>query len=94
MTPINDMHDLIEENARLERVLLRQKQHIAELVKWEAVFGHLGTPDEVGNEWHKLVDRISKLEWALRLAVQQNSHDMLMTGDELRQCEAALEELK
>ena len=67
MNPINDMHDLIEENARLERVLLIQKQHIAELVKWEAVFGHLGTPDEVGNEWHKLLDRISKLERALYL---------------------------
>ena len=25
-------------------------------------------------------------------AVRQNSHDMLMTGDELRLCEAALEE--
>jgi hypothetical protein len=27
---------------------------------------------------------------ALELAVRQNSHDMLMTGDELRTCEAAL----
>lgn len=27
---------------------------------------------------------------ALRLAVRQNSHDMLMTGEELRQCEAAI----
>ena len=94
MNPINDMHDLIEENARLERVLLLQKHHIAELVKWEAVFGHLGTPDEVGNEWHKLLDRISKLERSLRLAVQQNSHDMLMTGEELCICEAALERSK
>lgn len=94
MNPIKDMHDLIEENARLERVLLIQKHHIAELVKWEAVFGHLGTPDEVGNEWHKLLDRISKLERALHLAVRQNSHDMLMTAEELRLCEAALEETK
>ena len=94
MNPINDMHDLIEENARLERVLLLQKHHIAELVKWEAVFGHLGTPDEIGNEWHKLLDRISKLERALLLAVQQNSHDMLMTGEELCICEAALEKSK
>ena len=29
---------------------------------------------------------------ALQIAVRQNSHDMLMTGDELRLCEAALEE--
>jgi hypothetical protein len=27
---------------------------------------------------------------ALRLAVRQNSHDMLMTGEELRKCEAAI----
>lgn len=27
---------------------------------------------------------------ALALAVRQNSHDMLMTGDELRACESAL----
>lgn len=56
--------------------------------------GHLGTPDEVGNEWHKLLDRMEKMEAALQIAMRQNSHDMLMTGDELRQCEAALEELK
>jgi hypothetical protein len=27
---------------------------------------------------------------ALQIAVRQNSHDMLMTGDELRICESAL----
>jgi hypothetical protein len=27
---------------------------------------------------------------SLRLAVRQNSHDMLMTGEELRKCEAAI----
>ena len=94
MNQINNMYDLIERNARLERVLLLQKQRIAELVKWEAVFGHLGTPDEVGNERHKLLDRISKLDQALHLAVQQNSHDMLMTGEELRICETVLEKSK
>ncbi len=31
---------------------------------------------------------------ALRIAVRQNSCDLLMTGDELRQCEAALEKSK
>ena len=40
------------------------------------------------------IERMSKMEAALQIAVRQNSHDMLMTGDELRQCEAALEELK
>ena len=36
--------------------------------------------------------QILLLTEALRIAVRQNSHDMLMTGDELRRCEAALEE--
>lgn len=34
------------------------------LSKWEAVFGHLGTPDEVGNEWLALTDRLKKVEAA------------------------------
>ena len=37
---------------------------------------------------------MEKMEAALRIAVRQNSHDMLMTGSELRLCEAALEESK
>lgn len=75
------------------------------LEAWENVFGHLGTPDEVGNEWHALNDRLEAAEkhtveleercavtiGALRLAVRQNSHDMLMTAEELRSCEAVLE---
>ena len=32
------------------------------LEAWENVFGHLGTPDEVGNEWHKLTDRLEAAE--------------------------------
>ena len=40
------------------------------------------------------IERMEKMEAALRIAVRQNSHDMLMTGSELRQCEAALEESK
>ena len=39
---------------------------IAELLDrleaWENVFGHLGTPDEVGNEWHSLSDRLEAAE--------------------------------
>ena len=67
-----------------------------ELAKWEAVFGHLGnTPDECGNAIiaarDELEGRCAALTDELRLAVRQNSHDMLMTGDELRQCEAAME---
>ena len=32
------------------------------LSKWEAVFGHLGTPDEVGNERLALTDRLNEAE--------------------------------
>lgn len=39
-------------------------------------------------------ERMEKMEAALRIAVRQNSHDMLMTSDELRQCEAAMENSK
>ena len=39
-------------------------------------------------------ERMGKMEAGLQIAMRQNSHDMLMTGDELRQCEAAMEESK
>ena len=42
----------------------------------------------------KLEERCAVLTDSLRLAVRQNSHDMLMTGDELRACGAALEKQK
>ena len=42
----------------------------------------------------EMIERMGKMEAALQIAMRQNSHDMLMTGDELRQCEAALEESK
>ena len=29
---------------------------------WEAVFGHLGTPEEVAEEWLKMQDEIAKLK--------------------------------
>jgi len=41
-----------------------------------------------------MIERMGKMEAALQIAMRQNSHDMLMTGDELRQCEAALEKSK
>ena len=42
----------------------------------------------------ELIERMGKMEAALKIALRQNSHDMLMTGDELWQCEAALEKSK
>ena len=88
--PINDMYDLIEENARLERVLLIQKQHIAELVKWEAVFGHLGTPDEVGNEWLALCDKNTRLLEALKWMVLRTEEGGYPDGRCLEEARAAI----
>lgn len=42
----------------------------------------------------ELEERCAVLTDSLRLAVRQNSHDMLMTAEELRSCEAILEETK
>lgn len=54
-----------------EPLLLMARRDALELLDrleaWDNVFGHIGTPDEVGNKWHKLLDRISKLERALYL---------------------------
>lgn len=38
----------------------------------------------------QLVERVKELEEALMVAVNQNEHDMLMTGEELRAARAAL----
>jgi hypothetical protein len=38
----------------------------------------------------RLIAAAPDLLEALQLAVRQNSHDMLMTGEELRKCEAAI----
>ncbi|MGL4264804.1 MAG: ead/Ea22-like family protein [Afipia sp.] len=42
----------------------------------------------------KLEERCAVLTDSLRLAVRQNNHDMLMTAEELRSCEAILEKTK
>lgn len=34
--------------------------------------------------------RVAAMREALEMAIKQNSHDMLMTGDEIRKCTAAL----
>lgn len=38
----------------------------------------------------QLMDEREELLEALKLAVRQNEHDMLMTGEELRICRAAI----
>ena len=39
---------------------------------------------------HEARAAVAELIEALRIALRQNDHDMLMTGDEMRQCRAAL----
>jgi hypothetical protein len=41
-----------------------------------------------------LIAAAPELLAALQLAVRQNGHDMLMTGEELRKCEAAIAKAK
>lgn len=38
----------------------------------------------------RLIASAPELLEALRVAVRQNSHDMLMTGEEIRKCESAI----
>ena len=55
---------------------------------------HLGMhrADALKDMISELEERCATLTDALRLAVRQNSHDMLMTAEELRWCEAILGE--
>lgn len=46
--------------------------------------------DALELEVRQLSEQAAALRKGLELAIKQNSHDMLMTGEELRQCEAAL----
>ena len=48
------------------------------------------TLDACGDANARLIAAAPDLLEALQLAVRQNSHDMLMTGEELRKCEAAI----
>ena len=49
-----------------------------------------GDEDSVVDQVKKAIARIKVLEDALRKAIVQNEHDMLMTGEELRAARAAL----
>ena len=51
--------------------------------------GPYGTPT-IKQANARLIAAAPDLLEALKLAVLQNSHDMLMTGEELRKCEAAI----
>ena len=72
-----------------------------EISQWRSVFGHLGTPDEVGNEWHALLDRLNEakaegLEQAHLLGISAERELMLLAKLEAveKERDALLEALK
>ena len=67
MNPYDMVYDLNDEVNKLTRQLEVAK---ASLSRWESVFGHLGTPDEVGNEWAAMSDRIAVLESSIKNLVK------------------------
>lgn len=48
----------------IEASILIRRQH-AEIQEWRNVFGFLGTPDELGNEWNALKDANSRQHEAI-----------------------------
>lgn len=71
-----------EDTALVRSMYAAQTRHVAAL----------RTAEELGYErgLHARDADFAELVEALQIAVRQNSHDMLMTGDELRVCEAAI----
>lgn len=64
---VTEAHDLFEFDRKdAEFIAAANPEAITELLDrleaWENVFDHLGTPDEVGNEWHSLSDRLEAAE--------------------------------
>jgi len=47
---------------------------------WEDVFGHLGTPEEVGNMWHALTERVDRVE-AMRHAIYHAEAEIKLMDD-------------
>lgn len=71
-----------EARKELEKVIAGQREHIrANSGRWA---------DYESRRITELEERCRVMQEALTVAVKQNSHDMLMTGEEIRACEAAL----
>ena len=52
---------------------------------WEAVFGHLGTPEEVAQEWERMQDENAKLRDELAIyKLQERVRDLRGSSDEER----------
>ena len=67
------------------------------LEAWENVFCHLGTPDEVGNEWHSLSDRLEEIEKE-RVIDEQRIADLMadlnLVGHENEELRAKVEAME
>ena len=57
------------------------------LNKWESVFGHLGEPDDIGNEWLALCDKNACLLEALKRC---KFDSLNMTLEDCEFCRAAI----
>ena len=93
MDPLNQLHGRQRMTPSEVTTILRQFN------EWRRGDEDVPQPDprEIGEAIDaavEMIERMGKMEAALQIAMRQNSHDMLMTGDELRQCEAALEKSK
>ena len=70
----------------LDGDLLAVQELLDRLEAWENIFGHLGSPDEVGNEWHALSDRLeaaeSSVAWHQRRWMALQMHQTKMREPE------------
>ena len=60
------------------------------LNKWERVFGHLGEPDDIGNEWLALCDKNACLLEALKWMVLRTEEGGYPDGKCLEEARAAI----
>lgn len=71
-------------------LLLSQVGSVAGALPMDVAFATGGKPHEEIAANARLIAAAPELLKVLRIAVRQNSHDMLMTGEELRSCEAVI----
>lgn len=57
----------VQQRHLTEAALMLRKQH-EEIQEWRGVFGFLGTPDEIGNQWNRQRESVKILRQALAYA--------------------------
>jgi hypothetical protein len=65
----HNFSNLTETSASKDETIIDLKNQLS---KWVNVFGHLGEPDAVGNEWNKQREAASDLETALETIIKYN----------------------